>query len=424
MHTFIINNVVEWNSSPCPLQFDQHGYYLYLPATIVHHDVCGLQFFPTKQIEYGIQPRTCLWGISQHPNTGCSYNKYPVGVALFEAPLFLVAHAYCLFTHTYKADGYSVPYIMSVYYTYVLLTFFALLLLRLVLLRYYADRVVGITLLLLAFGSNLYFYTVFSPGMAHPVAFLLFAALLYACERYYRERQSCFAIAIAALLALIVVVRPSNIVGCLIPLFYGYVVGMSPKVLWAYWRTHGWQLLMGILAFALIASIQLFYWQYTTGQWLFYSYQSEGFDFLHPHLYEGLLSYRKGWLVYTPLAAVCMVGIIALARTQPRMAMLIAAYLFINIWVVFSWREWNYGGSFGCRPLIESFAFLSLPLAAIVNSVANWNSRLLKSFATAFAVLLVSLNLLQSYQIKHTALPWDGTTRETYWKVFGKLPEH
>jgi hypothetical protein len=52
--------------------------------------------------------------------------------------------------------------------------------------------------------------------------------------------------------------------------------------------------------FILILAIQLILWNYQTGSFFIWPYKGEGFDFLNPHIYGVLFSFRKGLFIYTP----------------------------------------------------------------------------------------------------------------------------
>ena len=176
-----------------------------------------------------------------------------------------------------------------------------------------------------------------------------------------------------------------------------------------------------MVSFVLLLSIELSYWKYTTGHWVHYAYEGEHFNFSSPHIADGLFSYRKGWFVYTPLALIGVCGLIPLARKYVAMATLIAVYIGINIYIVFSWEQWFYGGSFGCRALIEALAVVAIPLAMLTQWGLDQKKRVLTiSMFTVFG-FLITLNLFQSYQLRRNVLVWDDNNRAYYWHTFGKL---
>src|SRR5690349_18012744 len=62
---------------------------------------------------------------------------------------------------------------------------------------------------------------------------------------------------------------------------------------------------------------QMIYWKYYTGTFLFYTYGEEGFYFFNPQLFNVLLSYRKGWLVYTPIMVFALIGFFFMKKKCP-----------------------------------------------------------------------------------------------------------
>jgi hypothetical protein len=171
-----------------------------------------------------------------------------------------------------------------------------------------------------------------------------------------------------------------------------------------------------IIAFLLI-SLQFIYWKFSAGKWIYNSYGNEGFYFNHPEIIRGLFSYRKGWLVYTPVMVFAVIGFIFLRKKIPELFLPILVYFILNLFVVFSWWCWWYGGSFGARPLIETYALLTVPLALVIDQISRrtWIVKLVGFLAMLF---LIYLNLFQSRQYRTSQIHWDSMSKELYWEVF------
>mgnify|MGYP003593392854 CR=1 FL=1 len=95
-------------------------------------------------------------------------------------------------------------------------------------------------------------------------------------------------------------------------------------------------------------------------------------------------------------------------------------FLLANVYVVSSWWCWWYGGSYGQRAFIESYAVLALPLAALI----QWG--LGQGSGGASAVLcvagaLVLHNGFQMIQLKSGALHMENMTRAAYFKTWGRV---
>lgn len=402
---------------------DRCGYYLYLPAVVIYKDLKTLSFYPaldsTYQYTLGVQ-------YSLYDIGGNKLDKYPAGVALFEFPFFCIAHAYARFSQVYQADGFSIPYQIAGIASNIFWVLLGLLILGNFLKRYFSDNTVTVTLLCIAFGTNLYVYTNFDIGMSHPYSFFLFSAVLNLTDLLYTNQGKPGAsksnyILLGITFGLICIVRPVNIIAGIIP---------------AFWNVSGWpsfvkkikalrysylNMLMAFFAFIAVIFIQLAYWKYITGHWVYYSYEKEGFNFGHPYIFKGLFSYRKGWFIYTPMALVCLVGLSILWKKNKKWAPALALFFAVFIYVVFSWSQWWYGGSFGCRPLIESLAFLSLPLAATIEFFNQNKPTYKKTIFYIGISAILALNIFQTYQYSMGLIHWSRMTPAYYWRVFGKI---
>ena len=96
-------------------------------------------------------------------------------------------------------------------------------------------------------------------------------------------------------------------------------------------------------------------------------------------------------------------------------------YLAVNIYIVFSWRNWYYGGSFGCRALIESMAVVAIPLAMIIEWIFSSKKMLLNILTLTVFSFFIALNVFQSYQLINNKTEWARTNRAFYWRTLGKL---
>lgn len=403
------------------INWDASGYYLYLPATFIYHDVEKLEFYPGVNRTYVYNPMD-YYGIYEQPN-GNRLNKYAIGSCLFQLPFFYAARAYCGITHQYPDDGYSKPFsVMHTVCSFVWV-FVGLLILAAFLRRYFSDNVTAVTIGAIAFGTNLYTYGIFAPGMSHPFSFVAISAMLLFTDKWVTTKRAGYIIGIAAMLALATIVRPVNIITILIPLFWrvGNVADIKDRFafLFGKWRP----LLIAAVVFMLIAGIQLMYWKVVSGNWVTYSYEGEYFSFSDPHIIDGLFSWRKGWFIYTPLAFFALFGFWFLGRKQAGIALPSIIFLCLYIYVVFSWTQWYYGGGFSARPMIDALPVVAIPLAALLEVLFNKKGGIV--VATTLLVALIALNTFQSYQFVMGVLPGEGMTKEKYFRLFGatKLPE-
>ena len=181
---------------------------------------------------------------------------------------------------------------------------------------------------------------------------------------------------IGGCVGLMALTRPTEIIVAVIPLLWGLDLrekGALTERL-AFFGRH-WPKLLAAAALTLaIGSVQLVYWKYVSGDWLVYSYQDQGFDWLAPHLNQGFFSYKAGWLIYTPLMVFGVLGFYFLYRRLPRLLLALGLHFALFVYVAFAWSVWWYGGSLGQRTMVQEYAVLSFPLAAFLWSVFSFTA--------------------------------------------------
>ena len=298
--------------------------------------------------------------------------------------------------------------------------FLGLFYLRKILLTYFNDTVTSFTLFSIVLATNLFYYITIESAMSHSYSFFLFTIFIWLTIKWHKNKNLKTAIFLGLAIGLISLIRPTNAMLSIVFVLLGVTNLKSLKnkvqLFWVY-KNH----ILSIVAFAIIVWIpQIIYWKYATGSWLYFSYGEERFYFNNPHIMEGLFSYRKGWLLYTPIMIFAILGLVFLYKKQYRKWMLpIFVFTALNIYVVYSWWCWWYGGSFGSRPMVESYALLAIPLAAVF-AYFDKQTSYLRSIPLFIIFFAVSLNLFQTHQTK-TCLHHDGMTEKAYWTNFVNL---
>lgn len=405
------SNVFSW---------DVFGYYLYLPATFIHHDpaIHDISWVEDARLMYDAS--TTLYQAQEQPDGGWVL-KYPVGLALLWSPFFMVGHLVAWMTGQ-SMDGFSAPYQWSIIAASLGFVAIGLHVLGRFLLMYFPDKVSALGVLLIGFGTNYLHQAVWSVGMPHIPLFALQALLLLYTVRWYRHGRTSDALLLAFNYGLLCLVRPSEVVFILIPLFYGVVGIPSLKARFAWWRARKIQLFMMFTLLAALASVQFVYWKVLTGKFLYMSYNNpgEGFEFLRPFVLELLLSYRKGWLLYTPLMALAIGGIWLLWRDRSPWWPAISAFFLVNLYVVSSWSCWWYADSFGQRALVQSYAVMAVPLLYLLRR--GWDMRSAgRALLSATVPAIVLLNLFQTYQAVNGIIHTSRMTKAAYLATFGKI---
>ena len=253
--------------------------------------------------------------------------------------------------------------------------------------------------------------------MSHVFNFALIAAFIHYSMKWTERPGVAYTVVLGLLAGLIVLIRPVNVIVLLFPAFIGVSSWKDVRNrLYAHWKLI---LLAGVAAF-LVVLPQLLFWKAQTGHFFFNSYMDAGkFYFLKPQIVHGLFSYRKGWLLYTPVMLFALIGLIWLRKAAAPLNLPVIAVVVLNIYIVYSWWCWWYGGSFSSRPMIDMYGILALPLAAFIDKA--WKQGVwIRGLTTGLLIMLLLFNQFQTKQYRASLIHWDSMTKEAYWGVFGK----
>jgi hypothetical protein len=404
------------------LSWDVMGYYTYLPAGIIYQDLAQLKFREDIQEKYH---STGLDMAAYPTQNGNQIMKYPMGMALAYSPWFLIAHTTATFT-SYPADGYSAPYQFFLEFGCLIYVLIGLWYFRKILIRYFDDEVAAITLILIALGTNYLNYSAFDIAMPHNFLFTLYALLTWYTIKWYEKPNFKDSIIIGICIGWAALARPTEVISILIPILWGLSNLKSVRERFFLWKKHFGKLFLTGSIIAVIGSLQIIYWKIFSGNLLEYSYQDQGFSWNGVHLQDTFFSYRKGWLMYTPIMAFSMLGFYFLWKKNNTIPFLqkyfwaVFIFFLINTYIIFSWDIWWYGGGFGQRAMIPSYLLLGLPLAAFLEFIKK---HFLAKIGSGIILLgCMSLNLFQTWQahMPSGGFETENMTKAYYWKIFGK----
>jgi len=370
---------------------DQEGYYIYLPAVFIHGGFENVPFI-----------NGC--GIYETENGPRTFTKYTYGVALLESPFFLVAHAVApLFG--YERDGRSLPYIWGIMLAAISYMLIGLWLLsRLLTELQFGKTITWLIPLGILLGTNLFYYTFREAGMSHVYSFFLFSVLLYASHRRSESPSLKWNLLTVVPLALIILIRPTNAIVLLIPMLWDATLSDIPKRTWAFITDLRWWIAFTVALLVLFAP-QLAYWKHITGDFVFYSYGDEGFIYWNrPKMLHVLLSPQNGWLVYSPLAALGLVGIGVMLKEKATGWALPAILLTLATYVFGSWWAWWFGGAYGHRCFVDFLPLLAVPAAFAIKRLRT-SPEWLQIGLAIFAIVAIFVNIRMS-DFYHGM--WDG----------------
>jgi hypothetical protein len=405
-----------WHQSKteATISWDVSGYYLYLPAIFIYKDIKNCKF--KDQILSKYNPTPDFQQAFIHQQSGNYVFKYSSGLSLTMLPFFCIAHIYSLSNTTFPADGFSFPYQICIGIGMFLYSLLGLFFLRKLLLFYFSDFTVSIVLIAIVFGTNYLDYSSVDQAMTHSVLFTLYCLLMVVTYYFYVKPTYAKAIAIGSIIGLSTLIRPTEIIGVLIPMLWNITNWKDILDKIKFLKAHLSKIIVCSIFLISVMFIQLFYWKFVTNQWIVDSYQGSGFYWSRPHVYDYALSYKCGWLRYCPMMFISIVGLLLYVKKGAQVLVIILLSL-LSFYIVSAWDVWDYGNSSG-RAMVQYYPILAFPFAFFIQSV-NRNMVLSILFYPILS-LFTYLNIWWTYHAHKGNIQNSDSTYAYYWRVIGR----
>ncbi len=312
-------------------------------------------------------------------------------------------------------DGYNFLFQISVSVASLFYLFAGLVFTKKLLVSFgVADKVIALVLFLIVFGTNLLGYAVSAPAMSHIFSFAAIAAFLFFTRKYFIELSYKALLLALFSLAVVILIRPLNgIIILLIP----FVAESTERFKkgFRYLFSKPLFLIVSIIIFFIIIGIQPVLWYLQCGEWIVWSYSGEGFYFGNPQLLKVLVSYQKGFFIYTPMALLSLIGLLVLYKRNRFQFFFLSVFFILLIWLVSAWWNWYYGDSFGQRVFIDFYSLGAFLMAVLI----SWGrKKIFRYFIFLIAMFFLFLNLFQNWQYSRGIIHPYAMNKEKYWHVF------
>jgi len=387
---------------------DGKGYYAYLPAIFIYHDL-QFRFVENYEAQYYPANRAVFKEFRNEAN-GKVVNKYFPGMAILWLPFFLFGHLMA-WLEIFPRDGYSLPYQYAIALSAFMFLWLGARWLRKLLLELGSnDKTASFLTIVIALGTNLLFFVVIEPSMTHVYSFALITGFALFTQRLFHDYKPKWFVKSLLLFTLIFLIRPTNgLVIMLVPFLAG-----SKETMVRVFRTvvaNKPLLVRGLVQASILVAIPLVLWFIQTGKPLVYTYAGEKLNFLRPEIFNILFSFNRGWFLYTPAAFISLFGFVGLYRQDRYKFWWLASFLIVFIYVVSCWWVWYYASKFGQRVFIDIYAVIAVLLLYLY---AILRSGLLKKLLSSLLILLIMTNCLQFYQHAKWIFPPYNINKEIY----------
>jgi hypothetical protein len=383
-----------------PFEYDVAEYYSYLPT-----------FFYNSNTEFDLN---------------CKKNKRTIGMAIMYLPAFISGDAIARSLNE-PINGYSYPYQLSIRWWSICITFLGLWFTSKSLLMFFSEIVTGLTLTCIFYGTNLFFYTYSTGESPHSYLFFLYSIFLYFSFQLILYEKTKMLLFLGIIGGMIFLIRPTAGLIIFFPLLfklYSYN-DLKQRIRFIMFRNRFYFFGSAIL-FLIPLLFQMLIWYNYHGSPFYYSYIDERFFFDDPQILNFLFSFQKGWFIYTPIMIFSVFGLLLSIKNRKDYFIFSISFLIINIYILSCWWDWGFGGSFGCRTLIESYAILAVTFAVFIKwSFSLFNKLsfvklIFRFFLISLFFILIKLNIFQTWQYKYNIIHWSGMNEKAYKFVFLK----
>ncbi len=406
-----------------PIRADGVGYYSYLPSLFIHGD---LSFEGVANSQFDGEMPSWTGITRQTPDTNY-VNKYNMGVALMMMPFFLIGHVvtwlmssppngFDWWKLSYPADGFSLFYQHAAGLAGLCYFLAALYILVRELEQVCSRNVARLTVLVLMLGTNLLNYGTGETVFATSYSFFLFCLYLRLVRHWYMKATWRRTVGLGLVAGAICLVRSNNLLFVTVVLaLWGVGSTKDLRGRLREWLEHRRYLAAIALTIVLCFMPQLIYWKYAAGRFLFYSYGHEGFHFGSPRILEVLFSLNRGVFFWTPLLLLPLLFSLVTSGNAKDYRWAFLIYFIAQLYVVASWHQWYWGGSFGHRAFIEGYSLAAFPLAACFGFVKE---RKLRWPVAIFCVACIVWTLFTMKLYYTRELSYYGLDRQALFDIF------
>lgn len=387
-------------------------YHAYAPALFVKHDL-KLNFYKDSANYYS--DRGMYWATWQQ--NGKPVIKTSCGQEIMYLPFTAWVFMY------YAGEnitGYEIPFSSAICISTLVYFLLSLIVLKKILEQFsFSKNSIALGLICVCLGTNLLSYTTAFWGMPHTNDFFLLTCLLYLIIKWFKAPKIKHSILIGLCFGLLILIRPTNILFGFLILLYGVTNSNSLKENIKFLFVNIKYLVVMASVSLIVFSPQLFYWKYVTGNWFYFSYTGEQFFYTKPHLIEYVFGFRKGWLIYSPLIILALIGLFLKRKMQNKFFTGTILIVILMVYLNSCWWCWWFGGGFGARSMIEVYPLLVIGFCSFFGKFKFGKYKL--AFASIFLVFMILHNIKSSYLSRVNKIHYDSMTFKAYQFLFFKI---
>jgi hypothetical protein len=291
---------------------------------------------------------------------------------------------------------------------------------RATLLRYFNDSTVAITILGLAFGTNLYCMVSLDYQLQPILLFSLYAIVVFLTASWHDHHKQVWSVLLAVGLALIILLQPTGFISLLIPVLWGVYDKASWKSKILLIKNDYRQFDVFISCLAVLVLPPVLFWNISPGEIPFLSFKLPGlFYSFSSWFWNDLFSFDHGWLIYSPLMIFAFIGFYFFEEMNRPLFYPVYLFCILDLFLETSWSLLGTTPVFGQVAFIPAYALLVLPMASLF-SVIHKGRRFQGIALCLVTAIFIFMNIFQTWQYNQGIILQSGMTADKYGQVFGR----
>ncbi|MGH9572354.1 MAG: hypothetical protein ACRD40_02325 [Candidatus Acidiferrales bacterium] len=386
---------------------DGVGYYAFARAPLIQHNfdfrsdwAHANTSFRMGRVHEGAAALTI--DSDQFTSTGHLDNHFSVGPAILWMPFLLVAHVAVMFANRLGArvleNGFSRPYLLAMAFGTAFYGFAAIWMAFRIARKFVAEEWAFVASLAIWFASSLPVYMYFNPSWSHAQSAFAVALFLWYWLRTLNGRTPLQWLALGLIAGLMMDVYYINAVLLVLPM------GES---LAAYFRAaaqhSGLQaaLILGRDALFSVALIAAFLPTLITKKIIYGNFLNFGYTphwyWNSPAFFKVALSADHGFLTWTPVLILALIGLALLALKDGKTAFSLLTAVIFYVYAIGCYEDWDGISSFGNRFFVSLTPIFVIGLGAFFDLVGEAFERHKGAWvpgATTAALIAVNLGMI------------------------------
>lgn len=398
---------------------DGVGYYAFARAPLIEHNLDFRNDWTHANTSFrmgrlDVSAGTESISPDQFTSTGHLDNHFSVGPAILWMPFLAVAHGAVIVGHWFGArvleNGFSRPYLLAMALGTAFYGFAAVWISFRLARKFVLEEWAFVGSLAIWFASSLPVYMYFNPSWSHAQSAFVVALFLWYWLRTRGGRTSLQWLVLGLIAGLMMDVYYINAVILVLPM--GESLGAYFASVKRRSGSRAGLMLIHDLLFS-VALLLAFLPTLITKKIIYGSFLNFGYTprwyWNSPAFFKVAVSSDHGFLIWTPVLALAIIGLVLLALKERNIALSLLGVVISYVYAIGCYQDWDGISSFGNRFFVSLTPIFVIGLAGFFDWLATaWEAKKAVWITGSATAALITLNLGMIFQWGTHLIPARG----------------